>query len=165
MLVRRSNVLEYPVDSSVEKMGVLTLANFLEKKSRDQEPSAVRTATAAPPRTRHERSHQQHLWRLVSLSNVKEANVYIILKYLRPPKPDNTQWVALGAASAGFRRCVDLLAALRTKPLKHVPAALHFSNLSYTLGSRTILDNVSGSVKPGQIMAIMGASGAGKSTS
>ena len=47
---------------------------------------------------------------------------------------------------------------------EHVPATLHFSNLNYTLGSRTILDNVSGSVKPGQIMAIMGASGAGKST-
>ncbi|KIL57413.1 hypothetical protein M378DRAFT_181647 [Amanita muscaria Koide BX008] len=86
--------------------------------------------------------------------------------YVRPPKPDNTQWVALGAASAGFRRCVDLLALPEneaTKPTtEHVPAALHFSNLSYTLGSRTILDNVSGSVKPGQIMAIMGASGAGK---
>jgi ABC-type multidrug transport system ATPase subunit len=46
----------------------------------------------------------------------------------------------------------------------HVPASLHFSNMSYTLGSRTILDNISGSVKSGQVMAIMGASGAGKST-
>jgi hypothetical protein len=46
----------------------------------------------------------------------------------------------------------------------HVPASLHFSNLTYTLGSRTILDSISGSVKPGQVMAIMGASGAGKST-
>lgn len=46
----------------------------------------------------------------------------------------------------------------------HVPASLHFSSLSYTLGSRTILDSISGSVKPGQVMAIMGASGAGKST-
>jgi ABC-type multidrug transport system ATPase subunit len=46
----------------------------------------------------------------------------------------------------------------------HVPASLHFSSLTYTLGSRTILDSISGSVKPGQVMAIMGASGAGKST-
>ena len=46
----------------------------------------------------------------------------------------------------------------------HVPASLHFSSMTYTLGSRTILDNISGSVKPGQVMAIMGASGAGKST-
>ena len=47
---------------------------------------------------------------------------------------------------------------------EHVPASLHFSNVSYTLGSRTILENVTGSVKPGQVMAIMGASGAGKTT-
>ena len=46
----------------------------------------------------------------------------------------------------------------------HVPASLHFSSLTYTLGPRTILDSISGSVKPGQVMAIMGASGAGKST-
>ena len=46
----------------------------------------------------------------------------------------------------------------------HVPASLHFSSLSYTLGSRTILDGITGHVKPGQVLAIMGASGAGKST-
>ena len=46
----------------------------------------------------------------------------------------------------------------------HVPASLHFSNISYTLGGRKILDGISGRVKPGQVMAIMGASGAGKST-
>jgi len=46
----------------------------------------------------------------------------------------------------------------------HVPASLYFSDISYTLGTRAILGNISGSVKPGQVMAIMGASGAGKST-
>lgn len=46
----------------------------------------------------------------------------------------------------------------------HVPASLHFSDVSYSLGSRTILRNISGTAKPGQVMAIMGASGAGKST-
>ncbi len=46
----------------------------------------------------------------------------------------------------------------------HVPASLYFSGVSYKLGDRVILDNVSGSVKFGQVMAIMGASGAGKST-
>ena len=46
----------------------------------------------------------------------------------------------------------------------HVPASLHFSSLSYTLNNRIILDSISGSIKPGQVLAIMGASGAGKTT-
>jgi ABC-type multidrug transport system ATPase subunit len=46
----------------------------------------------------------------------------------------------------------------------HVPASLHFTDITYTLGARTILNSITGFIKPGQIMAIMGASGAGKSS-
>ncbi|GAA6037205.1 hypothetical protein JCM8097_008619 [Rhodosporidiobolus ruineniae] len=47
----------------------------------------------------------------------------------------------------------------------HIPAALQFSNLSYDLPSgRRVLDSISGAVQPGEIMAVLGASGAGKST-
>ncbi|GAA5829442.1 hypothetical protein JCM11251_005053 [Rhodosporidiobolus azoricus] len=47
----------------------------------------------------------------------------------------------------------------------HIPAALQFSNLSYTLpGGKRVLDQISGAVQPGEIMAVLGASGAGKST-
>ena len=46
----------------------------------------------------------------------------------------------------------------------HVPTFMNFTNITYTLGGRTILSDISGCVKPGQVMAIMGASGAGKST-
>ena len=49
--------------------------------------------------------------------------------------------------------------------LDHVPAALQFSDLSYTLpNGRVVLESITGSVKPGEIMAVIGASGAGKST-
>ena len=47
----------------------------------------------------------------------------------------------------------------------HVPATLHFSNISYTLPSgQYILAHITGTVRPGELLAIMGASGAGKST-
>lgn len=47
----------------------------------------------------------------------------------------------------------------------HVPATMHFSNVSYALPSgKPILSHVTGTVRPGGLLAIMGASGAGKST-
>ncbi|CAK7269542.1 FAD-dependent urate hydroxylase [Sporothrix epigloea] len=46
----------------------------------------------------------------------------------------------------------------------HRPASLHFENVSYTLNGKTILDSIQGLAHPGEVMAIMGASGAGKTT-
>lgn len=46
----------------------------------------------------------------------------------------------------------------------HKPAALHFENVSYYLNGKEILSEIQGAAQPGQITAIMGASGAGKTT-
>ncbi|KAF8525935.1 hypothetical protein BU17DRAFT_83439 [Hysterangium stoloniferum] len=104
--------------------------------------------------------------------------------YTRPAKPNRTVWMALSAAGAGLiflvasaglwylgRARSDSFGQIRlpeTESAKlmtdHVPASLHFSSISYSLGSHVILDGITGHVKPGQVLAIMGASGAGKST-
>ncbi|KAL8907759.1 MAG: hypothetical protein Q9207_001242 [Kuettlingeria erythrocarpa] len=47
---------------------------------------------------------------------------------------------------------------------EHKPASLQFDQISYTLNGKQILSGVQGIALPGQIMAIMGASGAGKTT-
>lgn len=46
----------------------------------------------------------------------------------------------------------------------HKPASLQFENVSYNLNGKEILSEIQGTAQPGQLMAIMGASGAGKTT-
>jgi ABC-type multidrug transport system ATPase subunit len=46
----------------------------------------------------------------------------------------------------------------------HKPAALHFENVQYDLKGRKILSDITGNVHPGELLAIMGASGAGKTS-
>ena len=46
----------------------------------------------------------------------------------------------------------------------HKAAALQFENISYSLNGKQILSGISGIANPGQVTAIMGASGAGKTT-
>ncbi|KAK3362548.1 hypothetical protein B0T25DRAFT_8499 [Lasiosphaeria hispida] len=46
----------------------------------------------------------------------------------------------------------------------HKPASLYFENVSYNFNGRDILSGIQGMAHPGEICAIMGASGAGKTT-
>ncbi|TPX19090.1 uncharacterized protein E0L32_011251 [Thyridium curvatum] len=46
----------------------------------------------------------------------------------------------------------------------HKPASLFFENVSYRLNGKQILSGIQGLARPGEVTAIMGASGAGKTT-
>ena len=46
----------------------------------------------------------------------------------------------------------------------HKPAALYFENIHYELKGKKILSDIAGAVHPGELLAIMGASGAGKTS-
>jgi ABC-type multidrug transport system ATPase subunit/ABC-type multidrug transport system permease subunit len=48
--------------------------------------------------------------------------------------------------------------------MDHKPASLYFENVSYNINGKRILAGVQGIAHPGEVMAIMGASGAGKTT-
>ncbi|KAF9901628.1 hypothetical protein BX616_002202, partial [Lobosporangium transversale] len=106
--------------------------------------------------------------------------------FTRPPRPDYTKAIILSiggvfafliglgiavcylsrkASSSDGRGVISLPDDETSKLMaEHIPATLMFKNLSYSVEGKEVLSQVSGLVKPGQVMAIMGASGAGKTS-
>ncbi|KAF9583777.1 hypothetical protein BGW38_008562, partial [Lunasporangiospora selenospora] len=104
--------------------------------------------------------------------------------FIRPPRPDYTMAIILSiggvvaflvslalaiwylarksGSSGGFIALPDDEAAKLMA--EHIPATLMFRDMGYTVGEKQVLRDVNGIVKPGQVMAIMGASGAGKTS-
>ncbi|MET0793133.1 MAG: DUF1854 domain-containing protein [Polyangiaceae bacterium] len=74
-------------------------------------------------------------------------------------------------ASAAAQRLFDILDRVPTVieakdpvPLPHVEGEISFEQVSFRYGSRLVLDRVSFTVKPGQMVGIVGHTGSGKST-
>lgn len=114
--------------------------------------------------------------------------------FVRPPKPNDRRWVIasvgivgavillgllafwyLGRAASGVKYSLlggrirlgsdDSGPTSKSLTEDHIPAALQFADLTYTLPSgKVVLDRITGAVRPGEVMAVIGASGAGKST-
>ena len=105
--------------------------------------------------------------------------------FQRPVKRINTPLIAgiIGTSSIFLVAVILLVWYLSSRKLKympihledsddeglklmndHKPASLYFENVSYNLNGKQILSDVRGIARPGEIFAIMGASGAGKTT-
>ncbi|KAI8604700.1 putative ABC transporter [Dissophora ornata] len=105
--------------------------------------------------------------------------------FSRPPRPDYTMAIILSVGGVfafliGLGIAVWYLARKSSSSgdgyislpddeaaklmAEHIPATLMFKQMSYTVGGKEVLRDVSGLVRPGQVMAIMGASGAGKTS-
>ncbi|BEI83347.1 hypothetical protein CcaverHIS002_0312150 [Cutaneotrichosporon cavernicola] len=115
--------------------------------------------------------HQPDNSVLVALSAALAATIFVLACvcefYAQFHAHSEVMWYAgrtqrLPGGTSGIKLPEEEAAKLMSD---HVPATLHFSNVSYTLPTgRELLSHVTGTTRPGEIMAIMGASGAGKST-
>lgn len=83
--------------------------------------------------------------------------VILTVWYLQRRQFKYNQYIAVSQEDSDDDEVVKLMA-------NHKPASLYFENVSYNLNGKSILSDVQGVAHPGEITAIMGASGAGKTT-
>ncbi|HET7544424.1 MAG TPA: DUF1854 domain-containing protein [Polyangiaceae bacterium] len=95
---------------------------------------------------------------------------YISRFYTRVESMSRVLTVTQRAAAAAQRlfdildRAPSVIDAKDAVPLPHVEGEIRFEHVSFRYGSRLVLNDVSFSVKPGQMVGIVGHTGSGKST-
>ena len=79
--------------------------------------------------------------------------------------------IQLNQAQAASERVFEMLAIQSTmpepttpKPLKAAGAEIHFDNVQFAYGAKPVLRGIDLRIKPGQLVALVGSSGSGKTT-
>jgi len=94
-----------------------------------------------------------------------------IFSMYRPLKNLTRLYSSLVQARAASQRVFELLAMqnhiaepAHPKPLRAVGAAIEFQRINFSYGEKTVLQDIHLTVKPGQLVALVGISGSGKTT-
>lgn len=97
--------------------------------------------------------------------------VLSIFAMYRPLKNLTRLYNTLEQARASSERVFELLATVNSvpepthpKPLRAAGAAIHFENVEFAYGEKPVLRGINLEIKPGQLVALVGPSGAGKTT-
>jgi ATP-binding cassette subfamily B protein len=81
-----------------------------------------------------------------------------------PPSPEATAGLAKARADRARATAEIRDSGFAPSPVSRVQGGIEFRNLSFLYGTRVVLSDVSFSVKAGETVAIVGATGSGKST-
>ena len=97
--------------------------------------------------------------------------VLAIMSMYRPMKTLVRLHASLEQARAGSQRVFELLATqttlpepARPRPLHAASADIHFDGVHFGYGEKPVLNEIQLTVKPGQLVALVGASGSGKTS-
>lgn len=113
------------------------------------------------------------LFHLAGSGRALQFGVFVValLAMYRPIKAVVRNQSELHRARAATARVFELLATKsslvdppRPQPLKAAGAEIHFDNVSFGYGDKLVLRNVQLSVEPGQMVALVGRSGSGKTS-
>src|SRR5437763_3801356 len=106
----------------------------------------------------------------LTLGSLLVFSAYLLMLYQPLESLTYTAW-AMEGATAGARRCFevldrtdDVIDAPGAKEIRHTSGALAFENVSFSYETQCVLHDINLSISPNQIVALVGGTGAGKST-
>src|SRR5947209_1279565 len=106
----------------------------------------------------------------LTLGSLLVFSAYLLMLYQPLESLTYTAW-AMEGATAGARRCFevldrtdDVVDAPGAKEIRHTSGALAFENVTFSYETQPVLHDINLSISPNQIVALVGGTGAGKST-